>query len=259
MNVTPDSFSDGGDFLDPSAAVAHGVQLYEAGADWVDVGGESTRPGAREVPSAQELERVMPVIEGLVARGVPVSIDSRRPEVMSAAVRAGAGLINDVNALRAPGALEVAAACSARICLMHMQGDPATMQRAPRYADVIAEVSAFLAERIAACEAAGVARERLIVDPGFGFGKTQEHNLVLLAQIEHLAALGVPIMVGVSRKSMLGRVTGREPKQRVAAGLAAVLWAVLHGAGWVRTHDVPETIDTLKMLAAIRAAHGEAS
>ena len=249
LNVTPDSFSDGGRYLDPAQAVAQGRALIDAGADLLDVGGESSRPGAAPVPEDEELRRVLPVIEAL--RGVPVSIDTRRPRVMREALAAGASMVNDIAALRAPGALDAVASSDCAACLMHMQGSPETMQQAPSYGDVVGEVKAFLGERIAACEAAGMVRERLVADPGFGFGKTLEHNLELLRRLEELAALGVPILAGLSRKSMLGALTGRPEGERDAASAAAALLAVQRGAKIVRVHNVRETRDALAIWLAI--------
>jgi dihydropteroate synthase len=255
INVTPDSFSDGGRFADPEAAIAHGLRLVEEGADLLDVGGESTRPGAEPVPLEEELRRVLPVIEGLAARvGVPIAVDTSKPEVMRRAVAAGAGMINDVFALCREGALEAAAELEVPVVLMHMQGEPATMQDDPRYLDVVGEVRRFLAERVFACEMAGIPRARLIVDPGFGFGKTLEHNLELLARLKELEELGLPLLVGLSRKSMIGRLTGRErPDERLAGSLAAALLAVEQGADIVRVHDVAATREALAVRDAVAA------
>jgi dihydropteroate synthase len=255
LNVTPDSFSDGGRYASLERALQRGEELAAEGADLIDVGGESTRPGAGLVSAAEEAARVVPVIEGLVGRvSVAVSVDTSKPEVMSAAVAAGAGLINDVRALRLPGALSAAAAAGVPVCLMHMQGTPASMQQAPFYEDVVAEVMAFLEARVAACEAAGIARQRLLLDPGFGFGKTLAHNLALLAGLPRLCALGPPVLVGVSRKSMLGQLTGRDVGQRLAASVAAAVLAVERGARLVRVHDPAETRDALRVLEAVREA-----
>jgi dihydropteroate synthase len=255
VNVTPDSFADGGRFEDADAAVAHGLRLVAEGADLLDVGGESTRPGADAVDEAEELRRVLPVVEGLAARaGVPVSIDTRKPGVMRAAVAAGAAMVNDVRALRDEGALEAAAALGVHVCLMHMQGEPGDMQHDPRYDDVVAEVHRFLADRILACQFAGIDRKRLLVDPGFGFGKTLEHNLALLRGLDRFATLGVPVLAGLSRKSMLGRITGREqPAERVHASVAAAVIAVQRGAQLVRVHDVAATRDALAVWQAVVA------
>jgi dihydropteroate synthase len=254
LNVTPDSFSDGGRFLDPSAALEHARRMIADGADLVDVGGESTRPGALATPEREELERVVPLIEKIAALGVPVSADTRKPIVMRAAIAAGAGMINDVAALRAPGAIEAIAGAEApvAVCLMHMRGEPATMQAGAAYTDVVAEVRAFLAERAATCEAAGIARERIVVDPGFGFGKTVEHNLVLLRRLEEIVALGFPVAVGMSRKSTIGALTGRDVGERTAGSVAAALAAVARGAAIVRVHDVRETVDALKVWRAVQ-------
>ncbi|HTT39626.1 MAG TPA: dihydropteroate synthase [Burkholderiales bacterium] len=251
MNVTPDSFSDGGRHLDPAAAIEHGQRLVEQGADLLDIGGESTRPGAQPLPLEEELCRVLPVVEALSDLGVPVSIDTYKPATMRAALAAGASMINDVNALQAPGALDVVRNSDCGVCLMHMQGNPQTMQVAPEYRDVVAEVREFLARRVAACEAAGIARDRLVVDPGFGFGKKTAHNLELLRHLDVIAALGLPVLVGLSRKSTLGKITGKPVTQRVSESIAAALLAVQRGASIVRVHDVDETRDALLVLAAI--------
>ena len=255
LNITPDSFSDGGRFADAAAAIQHALRMVEEGAALIDIGGESTRPGAQAVDAEQEIRRVVPVIEALAARApVPISIDTSKPAVMTAAVRAGATLINDVRALRQPGALEAAAGSGAAICLMHMHGEPRTMQADPRYGDVVAEVRDFLRERAEACRAAGVAQDRLVIDPGIGFGKRLEHNLALLAGLPALVALGWPVLVGVSRKSMLGALLGRAVDERVAGGVAMATAAVLSGASIVRTHDVAPTVDAIKVAEALRAA-----
>lgn len=253
VNVTPDSFSDGGRFDRPDRAVAHALQLVAEGADILDIGGESTRPGARNVSLDEELERVVPVIRSLVGRtDVPISIDTSKPEVMRAAVEAGAVMINDVNGLRADGALATAAGLEAAICVMHMQGQPRTMQQDPQYDDVVADVMDFLRQRVAACQAAGIARERLLIDPGFGFGKTLAHNLALLSRQQELLVLDLPLLIGISRKSMLGAITGREnADQRLAASLAAALLSAQRGAAILRVHDVAPTVDALKVLGAI--------
>ncbi len=251
LNVTPDSFSDGGRFVAPDAATRQAERMLAEGADILDVGGESTRPGADAVSEAHELERVVPVIEHLRARfDVPISIDTSKPAVMRAAVAAGAAMINDVTALRAPQAIATAASLGVPLCLMHMQGEPRTMQRDPQYGDVVADIMAYLADRIAACEAAGIDRSRILIDPGFGFGKTLDHNLELLARLRAFAALGVPVLVGISRKSMLGAVTGRAVDERLAASVAAALIAVERGAAIVRVHDVGPTVDALKLWIA---------
>lgn len=252
LNVTPDSFSDGGRYLKREAAIAHARGMVAEGADIVDVGGESTRPGARPVSEDEELERVLPVLEALRELPVPLSVDTRRPRVMREALAAGASMVNDVEALAAPGALEAVAASGCGVCLMHKKGDPATMQDNPRYADVVAEVKAYLAARIAAAEAAGIARERIVADPGFGFGKTAAHNLELLRRLGEFADLGVPIAAGLSRKSTLGAITGRPAAQRLAASVAAALLAAQAGATILRVHDVRETRDALAVWLAVR-------
>lgn len=252
VNVTPDSFSDGGRFLASDAAVAHGVRLAAEGAALIDVGGESTRPGAEPVALEEELRRVVPVIERLrAATRAIISVDTSKPEVMRAALAAGAGLVNDVYALRAPGALQAVAGSGCGLCLMHMQGEPRTMQAAPRYTDVVAEVRAFLAERVDACRAAGVEPQRIAVDPGFGFGKTLEHNLTLLRQLHALAAGGSPVVVGLSRKSMVGTLTGRPPGERLNGSVALAVVAALAGARIIRAHDVAATVEALKVVAAV--------
>ncbi|MFC5570640.1 dihydropteroate synthase [Lysobacter yangpyeongensis] len=255
VNVTPDSFSDGGEHASVDAAVAHGLRLAEEGADVLDIGGESTRPGAGEVGVEEELRRVIPVIERLAKETtLPISVDTSKPEVMRAAVAAGAGMINDVYALRRMGALEAAAAARVPVVLMHMQGEPRSMQSAPHYDDVVAEVHRFLAERIFAAEMAGIAKKQLLVDPGFGFGKNREHNLVLLAQLERLAELGVPVLAGLSRKKTIGELTGRDaPHERVFGSVAAHVIAAQRGAKLVRVHDVAATVDALKVWSAVAA------
>jgi dihydropteroate synthase len=253
LNITPDSFSDGGDFFDPQRALDRALQMQDEGAAVIDVGGESTRPGAGPVSVSDELQRVVPVIDALQAQlTVPISIDTRKPEVMQAAVAAGAGLINDVNALQAPGALEAARASAVPVCLMHMRGDPRTMQADPHYADVVAEVKAFLLQRVAACEAAGIGRQRLLLDPGFGFGKTVEHNLQLLARLEELATTGLPVVVGLSRKSMIGKLLGLDIAERLPASIALAVLAVERGARLVRAHDVAATWQAVQMQAAVQ-------
>lgn len=251
VNVTPDSFSDGGYHASADAAIAHAHQLIQDGADILDIGGESTRPGAAAVSEQEELDRVLPVIEGLHGIPLPISIDTWKPGVMTAALAAGACMVNDVNALLAEGALQAVANTEAAVCLMHKQGDPHNMQQQPQYQNVVDEVNAFLRERIAAAEAAGIARERIVIDPGFGFGKTLAHNLDLLRGLESFRALGVPVLAGMSRKSMLGAITGREVGERVAASVAAALLAVQRGAAIVRVHDVRETVDALKVWRAV--------
>ena len=255
VNVTPDSFSDGGAHDTTDAAVAHALRLVEEGADVLDIGGESTRPGAAEVEVEEELRRVVPVIERLAAQvAVPISIDTSKPEVMRAAVQAGAGMINDVCGLRREGALDAAAALGVPVVLMHMQGEPRSMQAAPQYDDVVGEVHRFLAERIFAAEMAGIAKQRIVVDPGFGFGKDTAHNLQLLAQFERFAELGVPVLAGLSRKRSIGELTGRDvPADRVAGSVAAHLIAAQRGAAIVRVHDVAATVDALKVWNAVAA------
>jgi dihydropteroate synthase len=253
VNVTPDSFSDGGRHLDAGRAVDHAARLIEEGAAIIDVGGESTRPGALPVAAQQELDRVLPVVSALVARfDVPVSVDTRRPQVMRAAIAAGAGMINDVTALADPGALEACGAARVAVCLMHMQGDPRTMQDGPRYADVVGEVASFLAARVAAALAAGIAADRIVVDPGFGFGKTLEHNLDLLAALPRIAPGGLPLLAGLSRKSMIGAITGQPVGDRLHASVALAALAVANGASIIRAHDVAPTLDALRIAAALR-------
>ena len=250
INVTPDSFSDGGRFLDADAAIDQGLRLREDGADLVDIGGESTRPGAAQVTAEEELARVIPVVEALVAQGIAVSVDTMKPEVMREAISAGATMVNDVNAVRAPGALEAIAASTVDACVMHMQGTPATMQVDPRYDDVVAEVSAYLRERARALEAAGVGHERIVIDPGFGFGKTLEHNVALFRALPALCSMGYPVMVGLSRTKSIGAITGRPVGERAAGSVAAALLAVQNGANLVRVHDVKETVDAIKVWMA---------
>jgi dihydropteroate synthase len=251
VNVTPDSFSDGGQHLQRGIALAHAQQLIADGADIIDIGGESTRPGARPVSIQEELDRVLPVIEGLRGAPVPISIDTCKPEVMQAAIAVGAQMVNDINALQDAAAMNSVAAGNVAVCLMHKQGDPQTMQQQPHYQDVVAEVSAFLRERIAAAEAAGIQRDRIVVDPGFGFGKTLAHNLSLLRELNQLTELGVPVLAGLSRKSMLGALTGQDVGQRLSASVAAALIAVQRGANIVRVHDVRATVDALKIFNAV--------
>ena len=255
VNVTPDSFSDGGAHDTTEAAVAHGLKLVEEGADLLDIGGESTRPGAAPVSIDEELRRVVPVIEQLAARtAVPISIDTFKPEVMRAAVAAGAGMINDIFGLRQEGALEAAADAGVPVVLMHMQGEPGHMQADPQYDDVVTEVHGFLVQRLFAAEMAGIAKKNLLIDLGFGFGKTTAHNITLLARSERFLELGVPMLAGLSRKRSLGELTGREsPAERVAASVAAHLIAVQRGARIVRVHDVAATVDALKVWLAVEA------
>ena len=253
LNITPDSFSDGGDFFSPEQAVVHAARMVEAGAAIIDVGGESTRPGAPPVSVDEELRRVIPVIEALQASlSVPVSVDTRKPEVMQAAVVAGAGLINDVNALQAPGAVEQAARLGVPVCLMHMQGTPESMQKQPEYGDVVAEVKDFLTGRASLCMQQGIAREQILLDPGFGFGKTTTHNLLLLQHLEQLVASGYPVLAGLSRKSMIGQVLGLPVDKRLYPGVALAVLAVWKGAAMVRCHDVRETLEAIRMCEAVR-------
>lgn len=255
LNVTPDSFSDGARFLEHSRAIDHALRLLDEGADILDVGGESTRPGAQTVDEHDELQRVLPVLEALApvcdARGVPLSIDTRKPAIMRAALEAGATMVNDVTALGAPHALDVVKATDAGVCLMHMQGEPPTMQLAPAYDDVVADVRDFLERRAEACIAAGIARERISIDPGFGFGKTLQHNVALLKSLPQLVALGYPVLVGLSRKNTLGTLSGRPVGDRLAPSIAAALAAVSRGAKIVRVHDVRETVDALRVWAVL--------
>lgn len=253
LNVTPDSFSDGGDCFGVEPALRRAERMVEEGADILDIGGESTRPGAMPVSAREEIDRVVPVIEALAPRvSLPISIDTGKPEVMRAAVAAGAGMINDVRALRGPGALEAVAEAGVPLCLMHMQGEPQTMQAAPAYGDVVSEVRDFLRHRVAVCLDAGIPPERLLLDPGFGFGKTLVHNLALLAGLTELCDLGFPVLVGLSRKAMIGALTGREVHERLAGSLAAAVLAVERGACLVRTHDVAPTVDALRVAWAAR-------
>ncbi|HET7731776.1 MAG TPA: dihydropteroate synthase [Usitatibacter sp.] len=252
VNVTPDSFSDGGRFAEPARAIAQGLRLRDEGADIVDIGGESTRPRAAPVAAAEELRRVMPVLEALAKEGVAVSVDTLKPEVMRAAIDAGCAVVNDVNGFRAPGAVEAVAGAEVGVIVMHMQGTPATMQEAPRYDDVAAEVGAFLVDRARALEAAGVEAGRIAIDPGFGFGKTLEHNRTLFRALPRLASLGYPVLAGVSRKKMIGDLTGRPVEERVAGSVAAALLAVQNGASLVRVHDVRETVDAINVWMGLR-------
>lgn len=251
VNTTPDSFSDGGRFLDPSAAIAHGLRLVVEGADILDIGGESTRPGSAEVPVAQEIGRIVPVLEGLAGVGRPLSVDTRKPEVMRAALAAGADMINDINGFQAPGAVQAVAGSRAGLCVMHMQGQPLDMQQAPFYREVVADIRQFLDNRVASLVAAGVARERIVLDPGIGFGKTVEHNIELLRRLRELAVDGLPVLVGVSRKSLVGALTGAPVTERLAGSLAGALAAVWRGAAIVRVHDVKATCDALAVWGAL--------
>ncbi|RZA20918.1 MAG: dihydropteroate synthase [Lysobacteraceae bacterium] len=255
VNTTPDSFSDGGDHFDADAAIAHGLRLAEEGADVLDIGGESTRPGAQEISIEEELRRTLPVIEALARKvAVPISIDTSKPEVMRAAVAAGAGMINDVYALRREGALEAAAELRVPVVLMHMQGEPRSMQANPMYDDVAGEVHRFLAERIFTAEMAGIDKKRIVVDPGFGFGKSTGHNLQLLAQLQRFTELGVPVLAGLSRKKTIGELTGHDdPRQRVSGSVAAHLIAAQRGALLLRVHDVAATVGALKVWNALAA------
>ena len=258
LNVTPDSFSDGGLYLDPAKAVAAARAMVAEGADIIDVGGESTRPGADPVPLAEERRRVMPVVAALADElAVPISIDTSKPEIMVEAVAAGASIINDVNALCAPGALEGAAGGGAAVCLMHMQGQPRTMQADPRYADVVAEVHTFLEGRIAACREAGIDPARIVLDPGFGFGKSLRHNLALLRDLERLRCDGRPLLVGLSRKRMIGSITGRPVTDRTVGSVSLALLAAQRGANILRVHDVGVTRDALSILSALQSIEGE--
>ncbi|WP_278438421.1 dihydropteroate synthase [Pseudomonas oryzihabitans] len=258
LNVTPDSFSDGGRYTAVETALRHAEGMVAAGAAIIDVGGESTRPGAPAVSEAEELDRVVPVIEAIARElDVVISMDTSTPAVMREGARAGAGLINDVRSLRRPGALETAAATDLAICLMHMRGEPGTMQQAPVYADVAGEVGAFLAEQVARCEAVGISRQRLVLDPGYGFAKTLEHNLELFRRQAELLAFGLPLLVGVSRKSMIGAVTGRPVEGRLAGGLALAALALAKGAQILRVHDVAETVDVVKMITAVEGFRQE--
>jgi dihydropteroate synthase len=253
LNVTPDSFSDGGAYTQLDRALARAEQMVSAGAAIIDIGGESTRPGAKAVTLQQELDRVLPVIEAVSQRlDAPVSIDTSKPTVMKDAVASGACLVNDVNALRAEGAVEMAAVLGVPVCLMHMQGEPRTMQHAPYYNDVVDDVSNFLLQRAHACEAAGIAKSQIVIDPGFGFGKTHEHNLTLLKQLEQLCGLGYPLLAGISRKSMIGSLLGDRPAdQRLYGSVAAAVIAALKGARLLRVHDVAETVDAVKIVSAV--------
>lgn len=257
VNVTPDSFSDGGRHGDTASAITHGLALIAAGADWLDIGGESTRPGAEPVSEAEELRRVIPVIEGLADAGVPLSIDTMKPGVARAAVKAGASMWNDVNALRAEGALPAAAELGCKVCLMHMQGAPQTMQASPHYDDVVAEVEDFLLERAEAAISAGISRDAIWLDPGIGFGKTLAHNLALMAALPRLASHGFPVLFGASRKRFIGALDGDAPAgQRLGGSIAAALHAAQAGAAMLRIHDVRETVQALKIQAAIAKPAG---
>ena len=255
LNVTPDSFSDGGQFNRPDAALARARQMVSDGATFIDIGGESTRPGATPVSLQEELDRVCPVVEAAARElDAVISVDTSAPEVMAEAAKLGAGLINDVRALQRDGAPEVAARAGIPVCIMHIQGEPDTMQDRPEYRNVRREVSAFLTERIRVAEHAGIRPENILLDPGFGFGKSLEHNLQLLASLEQMHILGHPLLVGVSRKSMLGHITGREVNERLPASLAAATIAAMKGASIIRVHDVRETVDAIRVVAAVKEA-----
>ena len=252
VNVTPDSFSDGGQNFDTARAIEHARRLIGEGADLLDIGGESTRPGAAPVDLAEERRRVLPVLKAVAGGKVPVSVDTRKPALMREAMAAGADMVNDVGALVAPGALEAVASSPAAVCLMHMRGDPQTMQASPSYREVVREVRDYLSERIAEAERAGIRRDRIVADPGFGFGKNLDHNLALLRSFRDFSALGVALLAGLSRKAMLGRITGREVEGRVHASVAAALIAVQNGAHIVRVHDVAATRDALAVWQAVK-------
>lgn len=253
VNVTPDSFSDGGEFLSVDSALQQARKLVDEGADIIDIGGESTRPGSQSVDAEEELRRISPLLDALVTEAIPISVDTSKPEVMQYAIKAGAAMINDVNALRAPGALEVVAASKTiSVCLMHMQGKPEDMQNNPHYEDIVDDVHHFLKGRIQAAVAQGIAFERIVIDPGFGFGKTLQHNLSLLRRLDQFNRLGVPVLVGISRKSMLGMITGNPVDQRIHESVAAALIALINGATIVRVHDVKATKDALAVYTAIQ-------
>ncbi|MES9898603.1 MAG: dihydropteroate synthase [Sedimenticola sp.] len=253
LNITPDSFSDGGVYFSPDAALAQARQMLEEGADIIDIGGESTRPGAAQVSQQEELDRIMPLVELLATElPIPISIDSCKAAVMREAVKVGAGMINDILALQGEGAMAVAAEVAVPICLMHMQGEPRTMQANPSYDHVTNEVGAFLSGRVAGCESAGISRDRLLLDPGFGFGKTLAHNLQLLSELEELSRLGLPLLVGISRKSMIGAILDDAPvDQRLYGSLATAVMAVERGAAIIRVHDVKPTVDAVRVAAAV--------
>jgi dihydropteroate synthase len=252
VNVTPDSFSDGAEHFATDQAIAHAQKLVEQGADILDIGGESTRPGAEPVPVHEELRRVVPVIRHLQGLGVPLSVDTFKPDVMRAALDAGADMINDIYGLRLPGAVDAVAGYSCGVCVMHMQGEPKTMQQAPMHGDVMAQVGRFLSERVAVLRTAGVGSERIVLDPGLGFGKTPEQNYQLLRDFPSMAIDGLPWLIGVSRKSMIGHIVNKDPKGRLAGSLAAALAGVARGAAIVRVHDVEETVDALRVWAAVQ-------
>jgi dihydropteroate synthase len=253
LNVTPDSFSDGGQFIQPDQALQHVRQMIADGADIIDIGGESTRPGANAVAAEEELERVVPIIKAIRAESdIPISIDTSKPEVMTAAVRAGANMINDVRALQEDGALQAAARLNVHVCLMHMQGQPRSMQNQPHYSNVVEEVLQFLQERVACAEAAGISRDKIVIDPGFGFGKTLQHNLALFHALEQFVSTGLPVLVGVSRKSMIGQVLDIPVKERMPASVALAGLASWMGAAIIRAHDVQPTVHAVKMCLAIK-------
>lgn len=251
LNITPDSFSDGGRYLREDTALQHASEMILQGADIIDVGGESTRPGAEQVSVQQELDRVMPVLERLQNLGVPLSVDTRKSEVMQEALALGVDMVNDIGALEADGALEIVAASKAAVCLMHKQGEPNSMQRAPVYGDVVAEVAAYLRQRADLAQAAGILPQRIVIDPGFGFGKTVDHNITLLQKLANLSLNGLPVLVGLSRKSMLGAITGNTAGDRVHESVAAALLAIQRGAAVVRVHDVKPTRDAIKIMEKI--------
>lgn len=251
VNVTPDSFSDGGLYASTEGALCHATRLIEEGADWLDIGGESTRPGGSPVSLEEELHRTIPVVQALISKNTLVSVDTSKPEVMRAAIKAGAAMINDVNALQAPGALQAVAEGGVAACLMHMQGDPRSMQANPRYTDVVAEVKDFLRRRLNAALAAGIQPDRLVIDPGFGFGKTLSHNIELLRHLDHFMDMEAPVMVGLSRKAMLGKITGNQVGDRIHASVAAALLAKAKGARILRVHDVKATRDALAVYNAV--------
>jgi dihydropteroate synthase len=253
VNVTPDSFSDGGHYLSLDAAVAHAQRLIDEGADLLDIGGESTRPGAAAVSLEEERRRVLPVLEALLTSNIPLSVDTQKPQLMREAAVAGAAMINDVNGFEVADALQAVSGSDCAVCIMHKQGQPQTMQQAPQYRDVVAEVDAYLRARIAVAESAGIARSRLVIDPGFGFGKTLAHNLSLLRELDRVAAAGVPVLAGLSRKSMIGALTGREVGERVFGSVAAALIAAQRGASILRVHDVAATRDALAVWKAVES------
>ena len=257
LNITTDSFSDGGQYIQPQHAVERAMQMVDEGVAIIDIGGESTRPGAEAVPVEDELSRVIPVIKALAGAKIPVpiSIDTSKPEVMMAAVKAGAGMINDVRALQEPGALDVVKQTGVPVCLMHMKGDPRTMQSDPQYEDVVRDIKGFLEQRVQVCIDAGISRNKLILDPGFGFGKTLEQNLVLLKHLDEFLSLKLPVLVGISRKSMIGNLLGADVGERKQGSVAAAVIAVWQGAKIIRAHDVRETVDALKICEAVQAAN----